>query len=67
MHKLNVVKIRRLMIKCGLTWHDIARQAGLSVNTICRVFKGKDKINTVTLYKLARFFCVDERELIETE
>ena len=46
--------LRQLREAAILSQNDLALKAGLSVNTICRLEKGKQKPNFKTTHKLAR-------------
>lgn len=60
-------KVKRLSYKNGWSWADLAKRAGLSINTLFALQAKRRKASERTVYKLAAALDVAPTDLVEKD
>ena len=60
-------KFKRILKKREVTQRELAKEVGMSYQTICMYATGKSDMSSKKLYRIAKFLDVPMEELIEEE
>lgn len=66
-YSINKNKVKLLMLDGNLTQQDLAKEIGMSIKTINKMFANNSVVTTKTINKLAKVFGVKPSELVVHE